>query len=125
MALQRRRPVPGRVQRRVVLGPVSSLSERAAWKLFQPYLDRVNATAKLPPKSGMTLIQFVQEWRSSVAVNPKCSTTRAAESHLRAPILPKRGSLPLTETNTKTVQGLVAHPPTARPPPKTLDTRLY
>jgi hypothetical protein len=30
-----------RVQRCVVLGPVSSLSERAAWKLFQPYLDRV------------------------------------------------------------------------------------
>src|SRR6266700_4138456 len=55
-----------RVQHRVVLGPASSLSERAAWKLFQPYLDRVNATAKLPPKSGMTLEQFVKEWRSSV-----------------------------------------------------------
>jgi hypothetical protein len=44
-----------RVQRCVVLGPVSGLSERAAWKLFQPYLDRVNAAAKVPPKSGMTL----------------------------------------------------------------------
>ena len=31
------------------------LSERAAGKLFQPYLDRVNAAAKMPPKSGMTL----------------------------------------------------------------------
>jgi hypothetical protein len=60
-----------RVQRRVVLGPVSSLSERAAWKVFQPYLDRVNAEAKLQPKSGMTLEQFVNEWRSSVAVIPK------------------------------------------------------
>jgi len=89
MALQRRRPVPGRVQRRVVLGPVSNLSERAAWKLFQPYLDRVNAAVKLPPKSGMTLIQFVQEWRSSVAVNLKGGTTRAAESNLRAHIIPK------------------------------------
>ena len=39
-----------RVQRCVVLGPVSSLSERAAWKRFQPYLDGVNATAKLPPR---------------------------------------------------------------------------
>jgi hypothetical protein len=28
-----------RVQRCVVLGQVSSVSERAAWKLFQPYLD--------------------------------------------------------------------------------------
>src|SRR6266851_9805445 len=57
-----------RVRRCVLLGPVSSLSERAAWKRFQPYLDRVNAAAKLPPKTGKTLEQFVQEWRSSVAV---------------------------------------------------------
>jgi integrase len=98
-----------RVQRCVVLGPVSSLSERAAWKLFQPYLDRVNAEGKLPPKSGKTLEQFVKEWRSSVAVNLKGSTTRAAESHLRAHILPKLGSLPLTEINTKTVQSFVAY----------------
>src|SRR6267378_2733878 len=54
-----------RVQRCVVLGPVSGLSERAAWKRFQPYLDRVNAAAKLPPKSGMTLEEFVKEWRSN------------------------------------------------------------
>jgi hypothetical protein len=47
-----------RVRRRVLLGSVSSLSERAAWKLLQPYLDRVNAAAKLPPKSGITLDVF-------------------------------------------------------------------
>jgi len=58
-----------RVQRCVVLGPVSSLSERAAWKRFQPYLDRVNVAGKLSPKSGMTLEMFAKEWRSSVAVN--------------------------------------------------------
>ena len=75
-----------RVQRCVVLGPVSSLSERAAWKLFQPYLDRANAEAKSQPKSGITLECFVKEWRSGVAVNLKGSTTRAAESHLRAHI---------------------------------------
>jgi integrase len=98
-----------RVQRTVTLGPVNSLSERAAWKLFQPYLDRVNAATKLPPKSGVTLEHFVKEWRSSVAVNLKGSTARAAESHLRAHILPKLGSLPLTEINTKAVQGFVAY----------------
>ena len=75
-----------RMQRCVVLGPVSSLSERAAWKRFQPYLDRVNLAAKLPPKSGTTLEQFVQEWRSSVGVNLKPSTLRAMESNLRAHI---------------------------------------
>jgi len=113
-----------RVQRCVVLGPVSSLSERAAWKLFQPYLDRVNAASKLLPKSGMTLEQFVKEWRSSVAVNLKGSTTRAAESHLRAHIIPKLGSLPLTEINTKTVQSFVAYLATGGRSKKTVENVL-
>ena len=113
-----------RVQRRVVLGPVSSPSERAAWKVFQPYLDRLNAEAKLQPKSGMTLEQFVKEWRSSVAVNLKGSTTRAAESHLRAHIIPKLGSLPLTEINTKTVQSFVAYLATGGRSKKTVENVL-
>jgi integrase len=103
-----------RVRRCVLLGPVSSLSERAAWKRFQPYLDRVNAAAKMPPGSGITLEAFVKEWRTNVAVNLKGSTTRAAESHLRAHILPKLGSLTLTEINTKTVQSFVAYLATGR-----------
>ena len=98
-----------RVRRCVLLGPVGKLSERAAAKLFQPYLDRVNAAAKTSRKSGMTLEAFVQEWRSSVAVNLKGSTARAAESHLRAHILPKLGALQLTEINTKAVQTFVAY----------------
>jgi integrase len=113
-----------RVQRCIVLGPVSSLSERAAWKLFQPYLDRVNDAAKLPPKSGRTLEQFVQEWRPSVAVNLKGSTTRATESHLRAHILPKLGSLPLTEIDTKTVQSFVAYLATGGRSRKTVENVL-
>jgi integrase len=98
-----------RVQRCVVLGPVASLSERAAWKCFQPYLDHVNAASKLPPRSGITLDAFVKEWRTTVAVNLKGSTTRAAESHLRAHILPKLGGLALTEINTKIIQSFVAY----------------
>ena len=101
---------PKRVRRCVLLGPVSSVSERAAWKLFQPYLDRVNAAAKMPPRSGITLEAFVKEWRSNVAVNLKGSTTRAAESHLRAHILPKLGSHALTEINTKAVRSCAAAP---------------
>jgi hypothetical protein len=80
-----------RVRRRVLLGAVSSLSERAAWKLFQPHLDRVNAAARTPPKSVLILDSFVKEWRTNVAVNLKQSTTRAAESHLRAQHLAKVG----------------------------------
>jgi integrase len=113
-----------RVQRCVVLGPAGSLSERAAWKVFQPHLDRVNADLKLPPKSGKTLEQFVQEWRSNVAVNLKGSTTRAAESHLRAHIIPKLGSLSLTEINTKTVQGFVAYLATGGRSRKTVENVL-
>jgi integrase len=92
------------------LGLVSEQSKRAAWREFQPYLDRVNdAAIKLPPKVGLTLSEFVEEWRRDVAVNLKGSTTRAAESHLRAHITPKLGSLRLTEITTKTVQGFVAY----------------
>jgi integrase len=113
-----------RVRRRVLLGPVSSLSERAAWKLLQPYLDRVNAAAKLLPKSGKTLEQFVQEWRSSVAVNLKRSSARAMESHLRAHIVPKLGSLPLTEINTKTAQSFAAYLATGGRSRKTVENVL-
>jgi integrase len=92
------------------LGLVSEQSERAAWRQFQPYLDRVNdAALKMPAKSGLTLAEFVEEWRASVAVNLKGSTTRAAESHLRAHIIPKLGSLHLTAIITRTVQGFVAY----------------
>ena len=103
-----------RVRRCVLLGPVNSMSERAAWKSFQPYLDRVNVAAKVLPKSGVTLNQFVEEGRTNVAVNLKGGTTRAAESHLRAHILPKLGSLTLPEINTKTVQSFVAYLATGR-----------
>src|SRR5258708_29838487 len=88
-----------RVRRCVLLGPVSSLSERAAWKAFQPYLDRLNAAAKMPPKSGVTLETFVKEWPTNVAVNLKRTTTRAAEAHLRAHSLPKLGRLTMTPLN--------------------------
>lgn len=72
------------------LGLVSEQSERAAWKQFQPFLDSVNEAAKkLPPRTGLTLAEFVKEWRTNVSVNLKGSTARTAESHLRAHIIPK------------------------------------
>lgn len=97
-----------RIRRTVRLGLKSSLSDRAARKLFQPYLDRVNEASKAPPKSGITLENFVKEWRTNVAVNLKGSTVRTGSSHLRAHILPKLGGLTLQEINTKAIQGFVA-----------------
>jgi integrase len=113
-----------RVQRWIVLGLASELSERGAWKVFQPYLDRVNEAAKLPPRTGKTLEAFVQEWRTSVAVNLKGSTARAMESHLHAHILPKLGDLSLTEINTKTVQDFVAYLASGKRSRKTVENVL-
>jgi len=48
-----------RIRRYVLLGAVKSLSERAALKMFQPYLDRVNVAVTMPPKSGVALEAFV------------------------------------------------------------------
>ena len=107
------------------LGLAGGQSERAARRQFQPYLDKVNdAVIKLPPKIGLTLTEFADEWRASVAVNLKGSTTRAAESHLRAHIIPKLGSLHLTEVTTKVVQGFAAHLGTGRRSRKTVENVL-
>jgi integrase len=96
-----------REQRMIRLGPVDKLSKNKAWELFQPYLDRVNATIKKPPKNGLSLSQFVEEWRTNVSVNLKDSTVRAAESHLRTHIVPILGQLSLPELDTKRIQAFV------------------
>ena len=84
------------------LGLVSEQSERSARKQFQPYLDMVNdAALKLPPRIGLTLAEFVDEWRANVAVNLKGSSTRAAESHLRAHIIPKLGDYHLPRSQQR------------------------
>jgi len=96
-----------RIQRKVVLGPCTKVSERAAYAAFQPYLDAVNVAPAPPPKVGRTLLSVVQEWREQIAVNLKPSTVRAAESHLKRHILPRLGSLRLQELNAKTLQAFV------------------
>jgi integrase len=96
-----------RVQRKVVLGPCSKVSERAAYATFQPYLDKVNVAPAPLPKVGKTLSGVVQEWREQIAVNLKPSTVRAAESHLRQHILPRLGSRHLQEMTPKHLQAFV------------------
>ena len=91
------------------LGLVSQQSERAAWKQFQPFLEGVNRAATQVPKTGITLADFVEQWRANVAVNLKVSSARAIESHCRAHIIPKPGDLLLTEVKTKNVQAFVAY----------------
>jgi integrase len=78
----------------------------------------------MPRKSGITLKALVEEWRTDVAVNLKGSTVRAAESHFRAHILPKLGSLPLTDITTRIVQGFVAYLSTGKRSKKTVENVL-
>lgn len=107
------------------LGLVSEQSERAAWRQLQPHLDKVNEAAeKSPTRTGLTLAEFIAEWRRDVAVNLKGSTVRATESHLRAHIIPKLGDLHLTEITTKAVQGFVAHLASGRRSRKTVENVL-
>src|SRR5215469_11213155 len=53
----------------IPLGLLMQQSERNSWRQFQPYLDRVSEAAKkCPVRSGMTLSEFVEEWRQNVSV---------------------------------------------------------
>jgi integrase len=69
----------------------------------------VNRTAAQAPRTGITLAEFVEQWRHSVAPNLKVSSARAIESHCRAHLIPQLGELPLTEISTKNVQAFVAY----------------
>jgi len=96
-----------RVRRKRPLGFVDELSERASRKMVEPILARINSEAKIPPRAGKTLAEFVEEWLTNVP--QRATTRRAAESHLRAHIRPQLGALLLTEINTRVVQSFVAH----------------
>jgi len=96
-----------RVKRKVILGYCVSMSHRNALATFQPYLDAVNVAPAPAPKVGKTLSGIVQEWREQIAVNLKPSTVRAAESHLKQHILPRLGSLHLSELTARRLPAFV------------------
>jgi hypothetical protein len=86
------------------------MSERAARAALDAILITVNAAngaeaQKAIPKAGRTLEDGVKEWRKLVAVNHKPRGRETAESHLRAHILPKLGSLAVEDLTAKRLQG--------------------
>jgi integrase len=90
----------------VTIGP-DSLSQRAAAKLFQPVLDRVNqANAIINPQQtpGMKLRDLIHEWREQKAVHQRIGSKRAIDSHIGKHIIPRLGDLLLSDINTRTVQ---------------------
>lgn len=98
-----------RVQASQRLGSTRDLSSRAARATAQPILDAVNSQTEISVKSkGVTLAEFIPEWRQTVVPTLKPSTVKGAESSLRAHILPVLGDVPLTKLDAKQVQNLVS-----------------
>jgi integrase len=97
-----------RVQVSQRLGSVRDLSSRAASAAAQPIIDTVNNQIVIPVKSkGITLAEFIPEWRGTALPTLKPSTAKGMESSLRAHILPVLGAVPLTGLDAKQVQRLV------------------
>jgi hypothetical protein len=93
------------------------LSERAAWLALQPILDAVNkanTSPRLVEKSDPTLNDIIAEWRRLVAPNQKPRGRETTESHLRAHIIPKLGSVKLTSLDAEALQGFVSEITTGR-----------
>jgi integrase len=99
------------------------LSERAAHEAMQPTLAAVNAANKAlaerletvrnggtrpAPRGAETLADVVNEWRKLVAVNHKPRGRETTESHLRAHILPKLGSLAVADLTAQRLQSFIA-----------------
>lgn len=88
-----------------------TMSERAARAALQPILDAINKSNTSPmlvEKADPTLRDAVAEWRRLVAPNQKPRGRETAESHLRAHIIPKLGSLAIASLDAKALQDFVA-----------------
>lgn len=87
-----------------------SLSKRQARRLGQPILDCVNNQTEIPVRdsnAGITLAEFIPEWRKHVANSLKPSTLRGMESSIRAHLIPVLSDKPMTAIDTKAVQELI------------------
>jgi len=98
-----------RVKRSARLGATKDFSSRAARAAAQPILDAVNHQTDAPvvASRGLTLADFVTEWRQKTANSYKPSTLRGMESSIRR-FLPVLGHLSLTGIGVLQVQNLVA-----------------
>jgi integrase len=91
------------------LGPME-MSKRSALKLAQPILDFINNQTEIPVRdsnAGITLAEFIPEWRKHVANSLKPSTLRGMGSSIRAHLIPVLGEKPLIAIDFNAVQGLI------------------
>lgn len=89
------------------------LSERAARAEFQDLLVEVNeANTKdrkitCPSSQALTLLTVIEKWRSLLSGNLKPRGKAAAESHLKAHIIPKLGNYAESELSTEIIQRFI------------------
>ena len=87
-----------------------SLSKRQARKLAQPILDEVNNQTEIPVreiKNGMTLAEYIPEFRRVGMTDLKPSTRRSMESSIRAHLTPVLEDTSLSKIDTAKVQDLI------------------
>jgi hypothetical protein len=87
-----------------------SLSKREARKQAQPILDETNNQSEIPVremKNGMTLAEYIPEFRRVGMTDLKPSTRRSMESSIRAHLIPVLGEKSLSAIDTAQVQELI------------------
>ncbi len=112
-----------RVRRKVRLGTKRDLrSERLAWRAFQPYVDRANATcvpvkhsypnprpnlvsAHIPnPKAVVSFETFAEKWEQELAIHMKFSARETVKSHIHKWLHPAFGKRALGDLRAEAVQ---------------------
>jgi integrase len=87
-----------------------ALSKRQARKLAQPIMDEANNQSEIPVreiKNGMTLAEYIPEFRRVGMTDLKPSTRRSMESSIRAHLIPVLGDVSLSTIDTGKVQDLI------------------
>ena len=111
------------MRRKVRLGSKCDLrSERLAWRAFQPYVDRANAScvpvdhsypnprpnlasAHIPnPKAVVSFETFAEKWEQEIAIHMKFSARQTVKSHIRKWLNPLFGNRPLGDVRAEAVQ---------------------
>src|SRR5215472_12367293 len=98
-----------RVRRNVLLGskkeyPTQRLAQRALDRL----LSRINDPGYRPSRTAI-VAEFAESWKQKVLSQRKASTRKAAESHLRAYIIPRLGKLRLDNLGVENQQVFVGY----------------
>jgi hypothetical protein len=90
-----------RVERSIVLGPVSELkTEKMAERSFAPILRKVNSLDYRPEKFAK-ISDFADVWETTVLIHQKPSSVKAAQLHLKTYIRKWLGNVRLEDFPVK------------------------